>query len=61
MKIAVIGATGQTGQCVVQQALDEGHEVIALVRSPEKMTIEHKALQVGDVLLLLLSKKIKQN
>ena len=47
MKVAVIGATGPTGMCVVQQALDAGHEVVALVRSPEKMTIQHDNLQVG--------------
>lgn len=51
MKIAVIGATGPTGQLFVQQALDQGHQVTALVRSPEKLTLSHPHLRVvvGDV------------
>ena len=47
MKVAVIGATGDLGKFVVQQALDAGNAVVALVRSPEKMTIKHDNLQVG--------------
>jgi len=35
-KILVIGATGGTGRFIVNQALAQGHEVTALVRSPEK-------------------------
>lgn len=51
MKIAVIGATGPTGQLFVQQALATGHHVTALVRSPEKMGLQnpHLKLVVGDV------------
>ncbi|WP_256757439.1 NAD(P)-dependent oxidoreductase [Cohnella sp. WQ 127256] len=52
MKIVVIGATGGTGRQVVMQALEIGHEVTAIVRSPEKVDIRHKRLEVikGDVL-----------
>nr|WP_064569830.1 NAD(P)-binding oxidoreductase [Gordonia sp. LAM0048] len=35
MKIAVLGATGRTGQEFVDQALAAGHEVVAYVRRPE--------------------------
>lgn len=37
MKIAVIGATGKTGHLVVEQALKQGYDVTAIVRSPEKL------------------------
>lgn len=37
MKIAVIGATGETGRLVVDQAIQRGHEVIAYVRRPEAL------------------------
>lgn len=38
MRIAVLGATGKVGHLVVEQALARGHEVVALVRAPEKYT-----------------------
>lgn len=41
MKIIVFGATGGTGQFVVQQALEEGFEVTAFVRTPSKLKIVH--------------------
>jgi hypothetical protein len=37
MKITIFGATGKTGQLVVQYALAAGHEVTAYVRNPEKL------------------------
>lgn len=54
MKITIVGATGPTGQQIVQQALAQGHEVTALVRSPEKFEMQHDRLHVlkGDVLNL---------
>ena len=36
--LLVLGATGSCGQHFVQHALDEGHTVRALVRSPESVT-----------------------
>ncbi|WP_030245126.1 NAD(P)-dependent oxidoreductase [Streptomyces sp. NRRL S-350] len=36
MRIAVLGATGRVGRLVVEQALDRGHRVVALVRSPQQ-------------------------
>jgi uncharacterized protein YbjT (DUF2867 family) len=46
MRIAVFGATGLTGGLVVTQALAEGHEVVALVRDPARMTLTHPRLAV---------------
>ena len=52
MILAVFGATGPTGLQLVQQALEAGHFVRALVRNPSRMTITHHNLRVvmGDVL-----------
>lgn len=52
MKIAVFGATGGTGQQVVQQALAAGHSVSALVRDPSRLAVQDERLTVvqGDVL-----------
>ena len=51
MKLLVLGGTGGTGQQVVKQALDAGHEVTVLARDPAKVTGEHARLRVvrGDV------------
>lgn len=46
MRITVFGATGGTGQHVVQQALTAGHEVTAVVRDPAKLTERHERLTV---------------
>ncbi len=37
MKLVVLGATGATGLEIVGQALERGHSVSALVRSPERL------------------------
>ena len=52
MIIAVFGATGGTGKQVVQQALEQGHTVRALVRAPRKLALNHENLHVveGNVL-----------
>lgn len=39
MKLLVLGATGGTGRQLVARALARGHEVTALVRSPDKMGV----------------------
>jgi putative NADH-flavin reductase len=51
MQLAVFGATGRTGVPLVRQALDSGHQVVAFVRSPEKLPLSDDALTVvvGDV------------
>lgn len=51
MKIAVFGASGRTGKHVVEQAIAEGHEVVAFVRNLPKLGINHDRLSVvqGDI------------
>ncbi|MHA1145488.1 MAG: NAD(P)-dependent oxidoreductase [Candidatus Helarchaeota archaeon] len=51
MKIAVFGATGGLGQQFLKKALAKGHEIIAYVRSPKKITYSNDNLTVieGDV------------
>lgn len=46
MKIAVLGATGATGQAFIQQALAHSHTVTALARNPQKLTVQHPSLTV---------------
>lgn len=42
MKIALIGATGFVGSAILQEALNRGHEVTAIVRNPEKLPTHPK-------------------
>lgn len=50
MKIIVFGATGGVGKSVVKQAVDNGFEVTAFVRTPSKLEVIHENLNVvqGD-------------
>ncbi|XP_034727604.1 flavin reductase (NADPH)-like isoform X1 [Etheostoma cragini] len=48
MKIAVLGATGQTGQYLVNQALQQGHTVTAIVRNPGKLSLHHDNLKMVE-------------
>lgn len=52
MNLVIFGATGGTGQALVQQALDRGHTVTAFVRKASRMRIQHGRLRLalGDVL-----------
>jgi len=45
-KILVLGATGGTGQQVVSQALQQGHDVTVLVRTRQRLTITDDRLRV---------------
>jgi uncharacterized protein YbjT (DUF2867 family) len=46
MKITVFGATGGIGGHVVQQALDAGHKVTAVVRTSSAFALQHPSLEV---------------
>lgn len=46
MKLALFGATGLTGGLVLSQALEQGHEVTALVREPGRVSLSHSRLTV---------------
>jgi putative NADH-flavin reductase/uncharacterized membrane protein YphA (DoxX/SURF4 family) len=50
LRLLVLGATGGTGKAVVEQAIRRGHQVTALVRSPEKLTGvgEQLVIRKGD-------------
>jgi putative NADH-flavin reductase len=52
LKLFVIGATGRTGQEVVQQALARNHHVTPFVRSPEGIRLKNERLTVlkGNVM-----------
>ena len=43
-KITVFGATGRIGTQAVQQALDAGHAVTAVVRDPTRLGVDHHPL-----------------
>lgn len=46
MKLTVFGATGGVGREIVRQALDAGHQVTAVVRTPSGLNITGEALEV---------------
>lgn len=50
MKIAIIGASGFVGTALLNEALQRGHSVTAIVRNPEKITVTNPNLTVkrGD-------------
>jgi putative NADH-flavin reductase len=52
MKLVVFGATGKSGQQIVEQALSTGHLVTAFARRPSAITTRHPNLKImqGDAL-----------
>ncbi|MFC4376136.1 NAD(P)-dependent oxidoreductase [Nocardia halotolerans] len=46
MKLTVLGATGGTGRHIVDQALEAGRHVTAVVRDPRRMPVSHPHLEV---------------
>jgi putative NADH-flavin reductase len=52
MKIAIIGASGDIGAFIRDEALARGHQVTAIVRHPEKITVRNPLLTVvkADIL-----------
>jgi len=51
MKLAIFGATGTVGRHVVEQALAQGHQVVAFARNPANLAITHPNFRPfsGDV------------
>lgn len=49
MKLLVLGATGRTGVHFVQKALDQGHQVTALVRRADAIADPRVQIVTGDV------------
>jgi putative NADH-flavin reductase len=45
-KIAVFGATGETGKQIVEQALQAEYEVVAYARNPSKLNVSNEHLTV---------------
>jgi putative NADH-flavin reductase len=45
MKVALIGASGFVGSAILKEALDRGHQVTAIVRNPEKISIKNPNLK----------------
>ena len=48
MRIVVFGANGGTGRLLTQQALDSGHEVVAVTRNPGQFPLAHPRLTVAE-------------
>jgi len=46
MRLTVFGASGRTGQHVLERALSAGYEVTVLVRDPSRVKLEHAGLKV---------------
>lgn len=47
MRLTIFGATGRTGTHLVRQALEEGHDVTAVVRDPARLDVPaHERLRV---------------
>jgi putative NADH-flavin reductase len=51
MKVAIIGASGFIGSALLDEALNRGHQVTAIVRHPEKIKLDNPDLTVkkGDI------------
>ncbi|WP_183561119.1 NAD(P)-dependent oxidoreductase [Mucilaginibacter sp. SP1R1] len=49
MKIALIGATGNVGRTILNEALYRGHEVTAIARNPEKLDVKNDKLTLAAV------------
>jgi putative NADH-flavin reductase len=45
MKLAIVAATGGIGRNLLEQAVDAGHDVTAVVRTPANLTRQVKAVQ----------------
>jgi uncharacterized protein len=52
MKIVLFAATGTIGQRILREALSRGHDVIAIVRDPSRLTVTapNLTVRVGDIM-----------
>lgn len=48
MRIALFGANGATGRLLTRQALDAGHDVVAVTRRPTDFPLAHARLRVVE-------------
>jgi len=50
-KVALLGATGKAGKYILQELLNKGYAVKALIRKPGEYTITHPLLEIvpGDI------------
>ena len=46
MKLLILGATGRTGQLILEEALKQEYDVTCLVRDPKKIKVDHGNLEV---------------
>lgn len=49
MKICILGATGKAGERLVKGALDQGHQVTAIVRAGGTLSASYPAIEVREV------------
>lgn len=61
-KIILIGASGFVGSAILNEAINRGHKVTAVVRHPEKITMVHKNLVInrGDVSSSAIVKEVSK-
>ena len=52
-KVVLIGASGFVGSAILNEALNRGFHVTAVVRHPEKIKIENENLEVKRELMFL--------
>ena len=60
-KVVLIGASGFVGSAILNEALNRGFHVTAVVRHPEKIKIENENLKVvkADVAVLHWMKSVR--
>ncbi|MEP7044165.1 MAG: NAD(P)-dependent oxidoreductase [Dokdonella sp.] len=46
MKVALFGANGHLGGAILHEALQRGHDIVAIVRDPQRLALEHPKLTV---------------